>query len=62
MKFIITIKDEFGNVLSEHSATAEPNYMSSNNSYLFKFDPFYMMISGDAYQKYIDKVRMNDNE
>lgn len=55
MKFIIAIKDEFGNVLSEYATKAEPQHVAMYDSYKFDFKQFHMMIDGDTFRKYLER-------
>ena len=58
MKFIITIKDEYGNTFSEHEQLAEPHYITLYDAYEFVFNSFHMMVNRKLLDKYM--VRKND--
>lgn len=56
MNFIIKIYDNDGNELSSHEQTAEPQYYSRINSYVFEFDKFWMRIGNEVYHRLFEKV------
>lgn len=58
MKFIIAIKDKYGNTISEREENAEPQYISLTDTYEFLFDSFHMMID----RKLLVELMVREND
>lgn len=51
MKFIIAIKDKFGNTLSQYEQNAEPQYIAMWDAYEFMFSKFHMLIDRNSLEE-----------